>query len=109
MSEPTRKSATKKTVHWHGCQRCHTGYEDNCTTKTVDGLCIACRGGRAWQLLIDSRAPRPCCQAARLVTKEQRETYRLAGGHLWFICPVCARTHPYDPKNPPARDQGARS
>jgi hypothetical protein len=85
--------------HAHGCRRCVTRFQDNCTTPEVDGLCTACRGGKPWQALIDSNLPQDCCrELARLVTKEQKVTYRLAGARLWFFCPTCARTHPFDPR-----------
>jgi hypothetical protein len=101
-SEPARKGS-KKTVHWHACRRCRlTCYEDNCDTPPINALCTSCRGGRAWQLLVEGRKPRPCCrEQARLVRKDEKATYRLAGDTLWFICPTCARTHPYDPKREP--------
>jgi hypothetical protein len=86
-------------LHAHGCIRCVTRYQDACRTPAVDGLCTSCRGGRAWQLLIDNALPRDCCrEQARLVTKEQKVSYSLAGTRLWFICPSCARTHPFNPR-----------
>ena len=88
--------------HAHGCRRCHIRYEDACRTPTSDDLCTACRGGRAWQLLIDNAAVHSCCfLSARLVRKDEKATYRLAGTVLWFICTRCARTHPYDPRSTP--------
>lgn len=92
----------KGNLHAHGCTGCATRYEDACATPAVNGRCTRCRGGRAWQLLIDNRLPGPCCRdKARLVTKAQKETYRLGGTTLWFICPQCARTHPFDPRRTP--------
>lgn len=86
------------TLHAHGCRRCHTRYTDACASAE-DALCTSCRGGRAWQLLIDSAAPHDCCREhSRLVTKDEKQTYRLAGAHLWFICKRCARTHPTNPR-----------
>jgi hypothetical protein len=88
--------------HAHGCTRCRVRYEDACTTPDTDGLCTTCRGGRAWQALIDSAAPHPCClEHSRLVTKDQKSTYKLAGAHLWFLCRECHRTHPFDPRRTP--------
>jgi hypothetical protein len=86
----------RNSLHAHGCTRCHLRYDDACADPATDGRCVACRGGKAWQLLIDSNAPRDCCrQQARLVHgKEEKERYRLAGSGLWFICPTCARTFP---------------
>jgi hypothetical protein len=85
--------------HAHGCKDCHVRYDDACTTPPVDGQCTTCRGGLAWQLLIDSAAPHDCCrERSRLVRKEEKETYRLSGAHLWFICAQCSRTHPTDPR-----------
>lgn len=87
--------------HAHGCVRCHTRYEDACPTAETDSLCITCRGGRGWQLLIDNARPTDCCVAgSRLATKDQMAVYRLAGGHLWFICTTCRRTHPFNPARP---------
>jgi hypothetical protein len=98
MAEPQRKSS-KKTVHWHGCRRCPTAYEDNCPDAKTDALCTACRGGKPWMLLIENRKPRPCCrELSRLATKAERDTYRLAGARVWWICRACARTQPFDPK-----------
>ena len=77
---------------------CATRYEDACRTPDVDERCITCRGGRGWHDLIEEARPKTCCQAnSRLVTKEQRAAYKLAGGRMWFICKECARTHPFDP------------
>lgn len=85
--------------HAHGCRRCNVRYDDACTTPTQDDLCTACRGLRPWQVLIDGALPRDCCrQKARLVTKDEIAIYKLAGTRMWFICPTCARTHPFDPK-----------
>jgi hypothetical protein len=90
----------KGTLHAHGCIRCHLRYQDACRQHTEDGLCTSCRGGKAWQLLIDNASPKDCCTAtARLVTKDERSSYRLAGAHVWFICATCKRTHPFDPKS----------
>lgn len=89
---------TAGSLHAHGCRRCRTRYQDACLSPEADARCTSCNGGRAWQLLIDNANPRPCCQQARLATKEERERYRLAGQQLWFICLTCARTHPFDPK-----------
>lgn len=92
----------KGSLHAHGCARCHVRYEDACAEPGTDQLCTACRGGRPWQALIDSRLPRDCCrEQARLVSKDDKDRYRLAGTRLWFICPGCSRTHPYDPRRPP--------
>jgi hypothetical protein len=89
----------KGSYHAHGCVRCGTRYQDACESHQVDALCTTCRGGRAWQLLIDNAAPHPCChQHARLVTKDEKQIYRLGGTRLWFICSSCARTHPYNPR-----------
>jgi hypothetical protein len=95
-----KKSAAKPKIHAHGCSRCDTRYEDVCGTPAVDGLCVACQGGRPWQLLIDSRAWRACCVAVRRTTKEERERYRLAGNpkRTWWICADCKRTQVYRPK-----------
>ncbi len=93
MSRPT----TKKDLHAHGCRRCRTRYEDACSDRREDGLCTTCRGGRGFLLLVANRAPRACCLASRLVTKEERTLYALAGRSNWHICPHCRRTHPYKP------------
>jgi hypothetical protein len=89
-------------LHAHGCVRCHIRYQDACTESGDDALCITCRGGRGWQLLIDNAAPHDCCREhSRMVRKEEQKTYRLAGKHLWHICTTCARTHPMDPRRTP--------
>lgn len=86
------------TRHAHGCTRCATRYEDACTTPGTDGLCITCRGGRGWALLIQGMEPAPCCtECAVVATKDDRQTYRLVGSRVWFLCKSCARTFPYDP------------
>jgi hypothetical protein len=89
----------KNSLHAHGCVRCATRYQDACTEYGTDALCTACRGGKPWQLLIDSNAPHACCvEHSRLVTKIEKASYRLAGSRLWFICKKCSRTHPFDPR-----------
>jgi hypothetical protein len=89
----------KGSLHAHGCTRCHIRYQDACR-ELADRLCTGCRGGRPWQLLIDNASPKDCCVAtARLATKDEKSTYRLAGTRLWFICAQCKRTHPFDPKH----------
>lgn len=91
----------KGRLHAHGCTRCHVRYTDACV-DLLDGHCTACRGGRAWQLLIDSAAPHDCCfEKSRLITKDDKERYSLAGGHLWHICTTCSRTHPCKPRRQP--------
>lgn len=89
-------------LHAHGCRQCHIRYQDACPTPAEDATCKGCRGLRVWQLLIDGAASKDCCIAtARLVTKDEKDTYRLAGSHLWFICTVCKRTQPHDPRRWP--------
>jgi len=89
----------KKTVHVHGCPRCRVRFEDTCITPAVDELCTTCRGGKAFELLRENAAPKDCCRrSARLVTKDEKNRYSLAGKSVWHICPTCSRTHPYDPK-----------
>ncbi len=89
----------KGTLHAHGCVRCTTRYTDACQTHLEDGLCTACQGGIPWQALIDSAAPHACCQVnSRLVTRDEKAIYKLAGTRLWFICSTCARTHPFNPR-----------
>lgn len=83
----------KKVWHVHACRRCRIRYVDTCRQPGEDDICTGCRGGRPWQLLIDNAAPHTCCIAARLVTKDERERYRLAGSCNWHICPTCKRTH----------------
>lgn len=87
----------KNHLHAHGCKRCHVRYTDACAEPATDTLCTGCRGGKVWQYMVDSAAPHPCCENSRLVTAEERQRYALAGKRPWFICPACARTHPYDP------------
>lgn len=92
----------KNTSHAHGCVRCTTRYQDACADIAVDGLCTACQGGRPWQYLIDSAAPHKCCESnSRLVSKDEKQIYRLAGSRLWFICSTCSRTHPFNPRRNP--------
>jgi hypothetical protein len=92
----------KNSLHAHGCTNCHVRYQDACADVAVDARCIKCRGGRPWQLLIDNAAPQDCCRRlSRLVTKAEKATYSLAGGHLWHICPDCKRTHPTSPRRTP--------
>lgn len=88
----------KKTVHWHGCRRCRTRYEDTCATPKENELCSACRGGIPFQLLVDNAKPRECCAGtSRLVTKEEQKRYTLAGEASWWICQKCSRTQIYRP------------
>jgi hypothetical protein len=90
--------STKGSRHAHGCTSCHTRYEDACLTPDTDGRCTGCRGGKPWTLLIENASPKTCCIAqGRPATKDERKTYKLAGAHVWFICPTCKRTHPFDP------------
>ncbi len=94
-----RTKAFNGTRHAHGCIRCQTRYEDACDDSSTDALCVECRGGRGFTLLIENARPRLCCQArSSIVTKDQRDTYRLAGSKVWWICRDCARTHPFNPK-----------
>lgn len=88
----------KGSLHAHGCVRCQVRYQDACAEPAIDTLCTGCRGLLVWQLLVDSAAPHECCRNSRLVTKEEKVRYSLAGTRLWFICPRCARTHPFDPR-----------
>lgn len=99
-SRSAKKAKAKRTAHWHGCTTCTDRYEDTCASAAIDGQCSTCRGLSSSRLLEDNRKPRDCCIArARLTTKEENKTYHLAGTRLWFICPVCSRPHPYDPKH----------
>lgn len=85
--------------HAHGCIRCHVRYEDACHTPDTDQPCTGCAGGLVWQYLIDNMRPRPHCrERSRLANKHEIKTYKLAGGHLWWICLDCSRTFPYDPR-----------
>lgn len=89
----------KNSLHAHGCTNCHVRYSDACADVVNDGRCEACRGCKPWQFMIDSAAPKDCCRrASRMVTKDEKVTYRLAGGHLWHICGTCKRTHPTNPR-----------
>lgn len=89
---------SSKLLHAHGCRQCRARYVDACTTRDEDHLCIECRGGIPWRLLIANAAPRPCCVThGRLATKDEKKTYALAGRSNWFICPTCKRTHPTRP------------
>jgi predicted RNA-binding Zn-ribbon protein involved in translation (DUF1610 family) len=100
-AEAKKKPAAKPRIHAHGCARCDVRYEDACGTPAVDGLCMSCRGGIPWQLLITHRSPQDCCRIeSRRVTKDERERYRLAGPktRTWWICPACGRTQVYDAK-----------
>lgn len=92
---PAKRPTSKKELHAHGCRRCRTRYEDSCPQRDEDDLCITCRGGFGWQLLIQNRAPKPCCIHSRLATKQEKQTYLLAGRSNWQICPTCRRTHPF--------------
>lgn len=85
--------------HAHGCAQCNLRYTDCCNTPGQDGRCITCRGGRHGRALWDENAdPVSCCRAySREVTIDQRARYDLAGTRSWWICQVCARTHPYMP------------
>lgn len=86
-------------MHWHACTRCRrVQYDDNCTEPDIDRLCMRCRGGRPWQLLLQNRAPRTCCrEVSRLATKDEKKSYSLAGSGRWWICQACARTQPFNP------------
>lgn len=93
----TNRRAKGPGPHYHGCIRCHHRYEDCCTSKDVNDICVWCRGGIGFTILRDNAAPKDCCrQRSRLPTKDERKVYRLAGDGLWFICDECKRTHPID-------------
>jgi hypothetical protein len=96
--------------HAHGCVHCGIRYEDACADSSLDARCTTCRGGRAWDLLIEHNAPGECCAThARIVRKEERDTYHLAGTRIWFICTRCARTSTFDPATSnPYADRKAR-
>lgn len=89
---------SKKTWHVHACRHCRLRYEDNCKTPKDDEQCVGCRGGHPFQLLVDGARPRDCCVNSRLVTKDEKSTYRLAGTANWFICPTCKRTQSFKAK-----------
>ena len=92
----TRRPAGKK-PHYHGCRTCHHRYEDTCEQSTENGHCVICRGGRGYRELRENAMPHDCCLVhARLPSKDERVTYRLAGNSIWFICGECKRCHPYD-------------
>lgn len=91
-------ATSKKTWHKHACRGCRIGYVDGCDTPKDDELCIGCRGGRQWDLLVDGARPRDCCVNSRRATKDEAVTYRLAGRANWFICPICKRTQTYKPQ-----------
>jgi hypothetical protein len=98
MSAPGKKRWNRER-HAHGCVRCGIRYEDACADSPTDALCTTCRGGRSWELLIEHNAPADCCRTnSRIVRKEERDTYHLAGSRIWFICTRCARTATFDPR-----------
>lgn len=83
-------------VHAHGCTRCAGRYEDTCDQPQDNALCRTCQGFDVWQLLHDNRLPRDCCYVhSRLMTKDERRSYRLSAGCPWFRCTACCRTFPY--------------
>jgi len=85
--------------HAHGCGRCGLRYADSCDDSLDDGVCASCRGGRPRPLWDRNSDPALCClEESRLATVEQRRTYLLVGQSTWWICQVCKRTHPYNPK-----------
>lgn len=85
------------TYHAHGCRRCRVRYADACDERRDDDLCTSCRGGIPQ--LLNSYTPRDCCYAtSRLVTKDERTSYALAGRSNWHICATCKRTHPAKPQ-----------
>jgi len=83
----------KKTWHVHACRGCGNTYRDTCDQAGEDATCDTCSGHRAWQLLVDNASPRTCCLNARLVNRDEKKTYRLAGRSNWHICKTCGRTH----------------
>lgn len=88
-----------KKHHAHGCFQCSTRYTDHCADPKANGLCQACRGmdRPRWEVSFD---PGGCCAGeSRLVKDAQTITsYGLAGPGPWYKCRVCARTHPFNPK-----------
>lgn len=100
--------ATRKTgpgLHAHGCPQCKERYEDACDTPNENARCSFCRIGHGWELLRESRRPKDCCkihsrpvEKNRQMNTDEWKKYSLSTSIDWFICVVCARTHPY--KNP---------
>jgi hypothetical protein len=84
--------------HAHGCSDCGLRYADACQYPLVNELCQLCRG-RERPLWERSTDPADCCfENSRLVGAVEASRFFLGGDTLWFKCRVCARTHPFDPK-----------
>lgn len=88
----------RKDAHAHGCRRCHTRYRDACSNPQTNDLCFSCRTGRpGFVELLAGQAPRDCCHVHhRLVSREEKASYTLAGDCSWLICVTCKRTFPYE-------------
>ncbi len=85
--------------HAHQCTTCQQRYEDACRTHHEDGSCASCRGGLEMPIWRSNRLPQTCCRTdSRPATKDERQTYKLAGQAEWWICEQCSRTHPYPPE-----------
>lgn len=90
-------TAAKKTWHLHACTTCRRTYGDTCETATSNATCNECRSGLV-SAYGKGRNPIACClSGARLATKDEIKTYRLAGPGPWWICRTCSRQHGYDP------------
>jgi hypothetical protein len=97
--------AALRGVHSHGCVQCSAYYSDACADPLTNATCKDCldgyvHGRPSWDR---SNDPIECCRSqVRLATARQLNSFRLGGDGPWWICAVCNRTHPYDPRvNPP--------
>lgn len=81
----------KGSLHYHGCIACHCAMTCACETPEADTQpCNDCRQGRV-TFIQEGRYPRECCADRELATKDDRETYKLAGPGPWWICTTCCR------------------
>jgi len=102
---PVAKKITRFKIegyHCHRCVLCGLRYSDWCADPWVNARCRDCAGQLYGRSIVDHNAdPKDCCRTneCRPCTTQQRQSYRLAGETNWWICPVCCRTHPYQPSS----------
>ncbi|MFP5367351.1 MAG: hypothetical protein ACLGIS_10960 [Actinomycetes bacterium] len=90
---------------WYaGCPQCGL----RMTTSSDDRICQDCStlgpyGRPLWDRESD---PKTCClmHSAPITDVQVLQNYRCGGGTAWWLCSGCSRTHPYDPKHPPTRE-----
>lgn len=100
---PRRRIPKIRAFHAHGCEVCSARYTDACDTPLVNARCSLHRSTNPrprviWDTDLD---PIECCRKHAIrADVDTRERYALGGPGPWWICPLCARTSPYNPTTP---------